>query len=252
MAAALVFCRRKFFKRHQSATVTSHESGKWKSSVAAALLITSPALSSVVADRHLNANAATMALALTPVVVAVAAAAYSVGTELAGLLWPGLVGVAGLLLLLPEPNLSFWRTDVALATMPLLAGSTAVLLIYGHIALGKCDMDAGDRHNRWIERGLLLAAILFGLLWLQELRLHEDIRLSWIGSAADGLVSLLSLWTLERVGAVRWSAQFLFTPLMTIIEGVVLLRPALTTRSWVGFFLLLVGTGSLLMPRHES
>ena len=255
MAAVVVFGWRKLrSRRGQSSNLVSRESGQGQASVAAALLLTGPALSGVFADRHLNANTATIALALTPVVVAVAATASapSASDELAGLLWPGLAGTAGLLLLLPEPSLSSWRTDVALAAMPLLSGVLSISLTSGRSTFRGSGTEAAGRHNGWIERGLLLAAVLFGLVLLLRLRTHEEMAFSWASSAADGMVSLLTLWTLQRVGAVRWSAQFLLTPFVTIVEGVALLRPALTTRTWAGLFLLILGGGYLLVPRAES
>ena len=252
MAAVVMFVWRKLrSRRDRSLEAVSHEGGLWRWSIAAAFVVTGPALSGAISDRHLNANAATIALALTPAVVAVAATVYSTSDELAGRLWPGLAGLAGLLLLLPEPTLSSWRTDVALATMPLLSGVLAALLTFGDAAFHEKRSDTASRHSGWLERGLLLAAVLFGLVLLPGLRRHSVMGFSWAASAADGLVSLLTLWTLERVGAVRWSAQFLLTPLVTLLEGVALLRPALTTRSWIGLFLLLLGGGYLLMPRSE-
>ncbi len=255
MAAVIVVVWRTLRRRRgQSSELVFQQRGQGEGqrSVAAALLVTSPALGGAISDRHLNANVATIALALTPAVVAVAVTAARTNDELAGLLWPGLAGTAGLLLLLPEPSLSSWRMDVALAAMPLLSGVMSVFLTSGDSALREGGSHAAGRHNRWIERGLLLAAVLFALALLPKLHIHEEMVFSWAASAVDGMVSLLTLWTLQRVGAVRWSAQFLLTPFVTIAEGVALLRPALTARSWVGLFLLMLGGVYLLVPRSES
>ncbi len=253
MAAVIVSVWRMLRRRRgQSSQLVLQRSGQVQRAVAAALVVTSPALCGTISDRHLNADVATIALALTPVVVAVAVIAARTNDELAGLLWPGLAGTAGLLLLLPEPSLSSWRMDVALVAMPLLSGVMSVFLTSGDSALREGGTHADGRHNCWIERGLLLAAVLFGLALLPKLQIHEEMAFSWAASAVDGTISLLTLWTLQRVGPVRWSAQFLLTPLVTIAEGVALLRPALTARSWVGLFLLLLGGGYLLVPRTES
>lgn len=224
----------------------------WKFPILAALVLCSPGLSGAAAKRHLNASAATVALALTPIVAAVSVAASGTGGEMAGLLWPGLAGIAGLLLLLPEPDLSLWRTDVALAAMPLLSGVAASLLTSRDTPLHGGDAQVVRPSEHWIEGGLLLAAIAFGLLLLPAVHGHERLAFSWIASLADGALSLLTLWTLQRVGAVHWSAQFLLIPLVTILEGVALLRPSLTSRSWVGLLLLAVGGIYLLLPRLEE
>lgn len=221
----------------------------WKSPVAAAVLLTVPALSGAVSDRHLNANTATMALALSPVVVAVAVTAYTAGTELAGMLWPGLAGLAGLLLLLPVPDLLSWRADVALAAMPLVSGITACYLCFRGGGPQGATRQTMSPRGHWMERGLLLAGLIYGVLLLLE---PKNLAFSWGASAVDGLISLLTLASLRRVGAVRWSAQFLLIPFVAILEGVILLRPVVTTRSWVGMILLLAGGGYLLLPRPQD
>ena len=59
-------------------------------------------------------------------------------------------------------------------------------------------------------------------------------------------MALLTLLVLRRLGVVRWSAQFLLIPLLTLLEGVLLLRPVLDFRSWMAFVLLAVSSGYLL------
>ncbi len=229
--------------------------------IAAAFLLASPALGAAVSDRHLNATAATVALVLTPVVTAVAMAASSPGDEMAGMLWPGLAGIAGLLLLVPAPSLSSWRTDLGLASLPLVPGIAAAY-ITTRIRMTRSEQNGsavgtgfegtwapGGYSVQWMERGLLMAAVLFGITFLQGIGSQEIGALGWVGGLADGAILWLTLLTLKRVGAVRWSAQFLLTPLVTILEGLVLLRPMATARSWVGIALLAVSGGYLLVPR---
>lgn len=224
--------------------------------MAAAFILASPALSSVLSDRHVNAEAATLALTLTPVVTAVAGAASVSGGEaegeLTGLLWPGLAGVAGLLLLLPEPSLASWRMDAALAAMPLLTGTAATLVASQSGAGREMEINTAEPRSWWIGRGLLLATLLFGLLLLREMHRGRELVFSWSGSFADACIWLLTLWTLGQAGAIRWSAQFLLTPLVTLLEVIALLRPALTARSWIGLGLLALGGGYLLMPRFQD
>ena len=74
-----------------------------------------------------------MALALTPVVIAVSEAATRHSREtLAGRLWPGLAAIAGLLLLLIQPSLSNPAVDLVLVLTPLLTGCGAVLFCSAH------------------------------------------------------------------------------------------------------------------------
>jgi hypothetical protein len=50
---------------------------------------------------------------------------------------------------------------------------------------------------------------------------------------------------------VRFSARFLVIPLVTIVEGFVLLRPEVTGRMVVGTVLLAVGTAWMLMTKRQ-
>src|SRR6202000_1669413 len=93
-----------------------------RSALAGALLITGP-LIALLYPRAIGVTSLTMALALTPVVVAVCEAATRHSNEtLAGRLWPGLAAIAGLLLLLIQPSLSNPGVDLVLALTPLLTG----------------------------------------------------------------------------------------------------------------------------------
>ena len=231
---------------------TFSRSASWTLPIAAALLVTSPALSGTISDRHVSANAATITLALTPVVCAVALAAINDREELAGLLWPGLAGLAGLLLLLPEPSLSSWRADVALATMPLLSGVLAVYLSWVRRGLEKSEESTEQFSGSWLAMGLLLAAPVFGLMLLPTFLTHSLVEFSGCASAADGLTFWLTLVTLKQLGASRWSAQFILTPFVTVVEGIILLRPTLTVQSWIGLLLLLLGGSYLLLPRSDN
>lgn len=252
MAAVLFFAWSSLQgKRVPRSKTALNRDGRWKQSVAAALVLASPALSGAISDRHMNANAATLALALTPAVVAVAAAAYGSG-ELAGSLWPGIAGLTGLLLLLPQPTLSSWRLDTALVAMPLISGISAAFVTFGAGASPAGEINATQRADRRIQGGLLLAAAIFGVIALPGLLVGESGVFHPIAAVADGLTFWLLLWTLEHLGAARWSAQVLLTPLVTILEGVVLLRPTLTVRSWLGLLLLLVGGIYLLSDRRED
>ncbi len=202
------------------------------------------ALAAAISSRFVNANNATLALALVPCVTAVAmsASGYGGGADLPARLWPGLAGVAGLLLLLPQPVFTDWRYGLAFAAMPLLVG----------VGSSAFSTSCAPEVIRGPQRGspactvLLLAGFAFGLLSLRSFR-GSVASFSWGIAALDGLLALLSLLALQRLGATRWAAQFLLTPLITLLEGAVLLRPVLDLRSWLAFALLAVSGGYLLL-----
>jgi len=76
-------------------------------------------------------------------------------------------------------------------------------------------------------------------------------ELAW--SAAVELPSLLLLfWLMRRVSATRMTMRFVLAPLMTILMGFILQRPAIEPRAWLGLFLMTAGAfGILFAPEDE-
>ena len=204
-------------------------------------MLTGPAVAQALSSRYVSADDATLALCLTPVVVAVAASATALEAgDMAARLWPGLAGAAGLLLLLPQPSLSGWRFVVALLALPLLAGIGAVHVT---VTTEAAQTPTAVRGVSWLGATLFVSSLLFALLGLIAYRQSGAVGVSALAVAADGLQALLTILALQRLGAVRWSSQFLIVPLLTMLEGAVLLRPMLDTRSWLAFVLLGVSSG---------
>jgi hypothetical protein len=180
----------------------------------------------------------TMALALTPVVLAVAeTAVHHTQSALAGRLWPGLAAIAGLLLLLAQP-----AADLLLVLAPLLSGCGAVLF-------------CSTRATAW----RLPAALLGGcaVLALGAAVNHLTHAGGWpdmpgVAAGLDGAEALLSLLTLSRVSAVRWSAQFALAPLLTLLEGIAITRSWIPARMILGLLLLAAASVALLAPPPEE
>ncbi len=221
--------------------------GLWLCAAGGALAICGSALGARLSDRNVRADDATLALALTPCAIAlfIQVLGDEVREDFTARLWPGLAGIAGLLLLLPQPVLSGWRFPLALLLMPLLTSLGAVL------ALTPTRPDNGFRRldSRFSLSGaLLFAAFLFTLLAVVRRHANYGVASQFSTTAAtmDGMLALLSLTALRSLGATRWAVQFLLAPLLTLGEGVVLLRPVLDVRSWVAFALLAVGSVYLL------
>ncbi len=103
---------------------------------AGAMLFGGPAIGLLLPGRDLDSSALTIALALTPIIIAIASGAL--GTEssegIAGRIWPSLAAVAGLLLVLVQPSLGDLRTDFLLLLAPLLTGLGAVSILYRSFA----------------------------------------------------------------------------------------------------------------------
>jgi hypothetical protein len=243
----------------------------WRGLLAGALLFGGPASAVLIGAKEMDAVGMVIALALTPVAVAIAAAAFgSVTAErVAGRIWPAVAAVAGLLLVLPEPSLGGARGDVAMLLAPALTGTGAALfcaapLAYTIQAGSLSGPEAGlsgptaalPRATAAFPRptaALAGAAALF-LLAVAARWLVGGIRpvVALPAVACDGLVALLAVVALARLSAVRWSAQFVLVPLLILLEGIVLARPGMTARWLFGLGLLALVSGYLLLPAVEE
>lgn len=213
-----------------------------RSALGGALLITGPLLA-LLYPRAIAATSLTMALALTPVVIAVCEAATRHSSEsLAGRLWPGLAAIAGLLLLLIQPSLSDPGVDLVLALTPLLTGCGAVLF-------------CSTRASVWrLPAALLGACLALGLGAAINLATHVGGWPDMAGLAAgfDALEALLALLALGRLSATRWSAQFAIVPLIVLLEGVVFMPSSIPARMIIGLLLLAFAAIALLIPPSEE
>jgi drug/metabolite transporter (DMT)-like permease len=212
--------------------------------LAGAMFSSGPVITLFLHGRDLDASALTIALALTPVIIAIASSAL--GTEssegIAGRMWPGLAAVAGLLLVLVQPTLGDLRTDLALVLAPTLTGIGAVLF---------CT-DQPHAASR-ISTTLLGASTLFAIALASSYFIaHMQLSLSLPAVACDGILALLSILTLNQLGATRWSSQFAWVPLLVILEGIVLVRPQLTAHWFIGLILLIVAGIYLLVPQGNE
>ena len=212
--------------------------------IAGAMLFGGPSVSLLLPSRTLDSSALTIALALTPVIIAIAAPAF--GTEssagIAGRMWPALASVGGLLLVLTQPSLGDLRTDVALIFAPTLTGIGAVLFCGGSPL-------SRSRVPTALLGGATLFAISLGCSWLVT---HAYSPFSVLAVASDGSLALLGVLTLDQLGATRWSSQFTWVPLLIILEGIVLVRAHLRVPWSVGLVLLVVAGVYLLLPQVEE
>ena len=209
-----------------------------------AMLFGGPAVALLFRGQDLDSGSLTIALALTPVIIAIAASAL--GTEssdgIAGRIWPGLAAVAGLLLVLAQPTLGDARTGLALILAPALTGVGAVLFC----------MDQPRSAFRFVA-ALLGASALFAVA-LAETSFAAGTRpsVSLLAIACDGVLALLGVVALAQLGSTRWSSQFTWVPLLIILEGILLVRPQLTTHWVIGLALLVVASVYLLLPQSSD
>jgi drug/metabolite transporter (DMT)-like permease len=72
-------------------------------------------------------------------------------------------------------------------------------------------------------------------------------------SAAFELPGLFLLfWLMRRMSAARMTTRFVLAPFVALLIGAVVLRPALTPRTWLGLLLVAGGIGWLLLAPEEE
>lgn len=213
-----------------------------RAAVGGALLITGPVIA-LLLPHGISGASITMALALTPVVIAVAeTATHHNGGNLPGRLWPGLATIAGLLLLLAEPSLANPAEDVLLALTPVLTGCGAVLF-------------CSARQSNWrIPAALLGACIAQGIGAAINLAMHTGgwPQMAGLATGFDAIEATLALVALERLSTTRWSAQFAIVPLLVVLESIVLMPDSMSARTVVGLLLLALAALALLIPPSEE
>jgi drug/metabolite transporter (DMT)-like permease len=189
--------------------------------------------------------------AMVPVVVVmVVAVGDTIGREERGarrFLVPALVGLGGLLLLLPLGFSGSERGWVMLAVV------CAAVLLVGLASVWMYRLLRGvGAAEAFATVGLANAMFLLG--WSV---VRDDVV--WRGSGLASMLSvpsmvdvvevLLLVWLLREMPPVRFSARYLVIPLVTVLEGYVLVRPEWTVRMGCGTALLAVGAGLLLFLR---
>jgi len=233
-----------FPKRNQAAPspkTTRATTIRWI--LAGALLFGGPAIGLILPGASLDSSALTIALTLTPIIIAIASTAL--GSEssegIPGRIWPSLAAIAGLLLLLVQPNLQNLRTDILLLIVPVLTGLGAVLFYRDHSPIIPRAATA-----------LFGACALFAVALLAGRLAGAHLTVSLLAIACDGIVALLGIATLSQLGATRWSSQFTWIPLLIIIEGIALVRPKLTAHWFTGLVLLILAGVYLLLPPSDE
>ena len=210
--------------------------------VGGALMISGPLLVLLRAG-SIPAGSHAIALALTPVVIAVMESALRNTSEtLAGRLWPGLAAIAGLLLLLAKPRLSDPGEDILLVLTSLFTGGGAVLF-------------CSSRDDAWrVPAALLGACVALALGAAANLATHTGgfYDMAGLATGFDALEALLSIVAISRLSATRWSAQFALVPLLVLLEGFAFMPVSVPARMIVGLLLLAAASIALLIPPAEE
>jgi drug/metabolite transporter (DMT)-like permease len=196
------------------------------------------------AGGYVAGSLGTVVLGLVPVMV-VMVAAYVDGDEVRRLLVPAVAGLGGLLLLVPV-GLPGGGMEMVAALV--LWGSAVLIAVVGVWIYPLL------RGFGWVQ-GVAVFCVANALVFLGAGliggRSAWDWREGWGGTVVVGVEVMFLVGALRGWESVRAGARFLVVPLVTIVEGLVLLRPELTGRMVVGMALLAGGAGWLVWSRAE-
>ena len=222
------------------------ETSFFSAALGGVLVLVGPVLGILLQVPSLSPASLVLALALTPVVTAVAEEAF--GSAEYGLstasLWPGLAALVGLLLVLPEPSFSSPLNDVVLLMAPLLTGIGCVLFRRSVAPASVTWSSAAAFASAGFVFGIAAAA--------QSLWQHAIPALAPAAVAIDFVLALLTILALQRLTASQYTARYVLVPLAILLQGLLLLHSITTARS-VAWGVLLAGAAvSLLLSRSEK
>ncbi|MDE1175150.1 MAG: DMT family transporter [Edaphobacter sp.] len=185
--------------------------------------------------------------ALAPVVTILAWGVTSDMPVTMRLLVPALSGVAGVLLLLSFEAPISVHGGVALAEAAVAMLFVSVASVQLHRLLQGVDVA--------ITLGVACAVNALVLLGWGSSR-RELVWHGWsmglLAAVFIGAIGIgFTIWLLREMDVVRFSTRFFVIPLVTILEGLALVRPELTWRLFAGVGLLLVASVWLLRAETQ-
>ncbi len=198
-----------------------------------------------IAHSSVGATTRVAAFAIVPVVVILAIVTSDHPGGSRRLLAPALLGLGGLLLLLPLQFSSSIRGQSMLALIAvavLTAGLCSVWMFHllQGTALAAAVLTLGAANAVFL---LVCAAARGELVWGRA-ALSSILSLS---ALIDAVSITAIVWLLREMPPVRFAARYLLIPWVTIVESLCLARPAMTLRMAVGTVLLTAGAAMVLL-----
>ena len=209
------------------------------------LLFTVPALITAFTQGWVSQLERVAIFSLTPVFAVVFEPHLGSGAHRgSGGLTAALAGVAGALCIFP---LSIPGTPGAAAAALALVLAVACLAIGNCIAVHLASSHSGGALAFCAAFACGSAAVVFAVAsaiteHAQSLLPLDVPQLVWL-VIIDVPALILLFWLLREMSAVRMTARFILAPLLTILAGIALEQPAVTTRMVLG--VALMGAGSM-------
>jgi hypothetical protein len=185
--------------------------------------------------------------AMVPVVVVIAVAAGDEERGVRRFLVPALVGLGGLLLLLPLGFSGSLRGRsmqgaVCLAVVGVGLSSVWLYRLLRGMALAEALAVVSLGNASFV---LACSAVREEFVW----RLSGLVSVASLSSLVDVAELVLLVWLLREMMPVQFAARYLLIPLITLLESYALIRPDVSIRMASGVVLLAVGAGMLLFLR---
>ena len=221
---------------------------------ASLLLLGMPAAVSEWARDGLSDITQAALFALVPfLVVAVAMSREPVAGEDPGVrrfFAPALAGFGGILLLLP------FSFPVSVRGRIMLGVLLVAIVLVGFASEWIYRLLRGFEMMEAFSIVCLSNAVFLGAFSLANLSSFGSwsgaLSLISISSLCYLLELILLIWLLREMPPVRLAARFLVVPLLTILEGLAIMRPAFTVRMAAGLMLLAGGAGYFLLSRNRD
>lgn len=212
-------------------------------SFAAVLLVGVPEVAVGWGLRHVASNLWVVVLAVVPATV-VLVVAQSSGDGVRRLLGPALAGLGGALLIVPLDVPGSLIGRVSLAVLVVCAIVIAIASVWIHRLLQVFGLAQSVAVFCLANALVLMAKGFFeGTGW----GLSGGV---WLGVLAQGVEGVLLVVLLRGMSPVWFGARYLVIPLLTVVEGYVVLRPEVTWRMGFGAALLAGSAAVLLLSRE--
>lgn len=199
--------------------------------------------------------------ALLPVAVVLSVPQFDFGERVnsatTSVLAPALIGLAGMMLLLPFAlPASFgevrWYAVVVLAVLIAATASVWMYRLLVEVSLIEATVICSIANATFL--------LAFALAWIAISGTSWAAEWSWNALNVEVLKAvcldmpqiILLLWLMRDVAPERLAARALVIPLFTVLEGYALLRPQVSLRSVGGAVLLLFGSWRLLSGRQRD
>jgi drug/metabolite transporter (DMT)-like permease len=221
--------------------------------IASVMFFGAPALAIELASEAVPEITRSALFALVPIVVAITIAAVDAGTPSESSarrsLLPALLGLAGLLLLLP---LSFSWSPRGTAMFAVLCGAV-VLAGISSVWLYRLVQPYRPADAAAMiclsNAAFLLACGHAGqpFLWSPS----SLVSMLSLSTLVNLIEVLLLLWLVRALSPLRFAARFLIIPLLTVLEAYILIRPPWSLRIGGGAALLVTGAAMLVLANPD-